>query len=126
MSSVTFEWIFFTFKSAIDYNNKTFKFKVFCWYLKDVLSKKFSLDADVFALKKKKHVHIAFKIPISEYESFHRLIDFISDDREKTKVFSEDYKMIYLRLITSLKWKFDYVFFERKGKNGKQLPRKNV
>ena len=54
--------------------------KVFCWYLKDALSKKFSLDADVFVLRKKKHVYIACKIPISEYESFDRLIDFIPDE----------------------------------------------
>ena len=53
--------------------------KVFCCYLKDALSKKFSFDADVFVLRKKKHVHIAFKIPISEYRSFDRPIDFISD-----------------------------------------------
>ena len=62
--------VFFTFKSGIDYNNETFKIKVFCCYLKDVLSKKFSLDADVFVSRKKKHMHIAFKILISEYESF--------------------------------------------------------
>ena len=98
--------------------------KVFCCYLKDALSKKISLDADVFVSRKKKHVHIAFKIPISEYEFFDRLIDSISDEWEKRKIFFEDYKMIYPRLITSLKWKFDYVFFERKAKNGKQRPRK--
>ena len=90
--------------------------KVFRCYLKDALSKKSSLDADVFVSRKKKHVHIAFKIPISEYEFFDRLIDFISDEWEKRKIFFEDYKMIYPRLITSLKWKFDYVFFERKAK----------
>ena len=61
--------------------------KVFCWYLKDALSKKFSLDADVFVLRKKKHVYIACKIPISEYESFDRLIDFIPDEWEKRKIF---------------------------------------
>ena len=33
--------------------------KVFCCYLKDTLSKKISLDADVFVSRKKKHVHIA-------------------------------------------------------------------
>ena len=65
LSSVAFEWILLTFKSGIDYNNETFKIRVFCWYLKDVLSKKFSLDTDIFVSRKKKHVHIAFKIPIS-------------------------------------------------------------
>ena len=34
--------------------------------------------------------------------------------------------MVYPRLINSLKWKFDYVFFERKVKNGKRNPRKSV
>ena len=126
MSRVAFEWIFFIFKSGIDHNIETFKIKVFCYYLKDALSKKFSLDADVFASRKKKHVYIAFMIPTPEYESFDRLIDFISDEWEKRKIFFEDYKMIYCRLITSLKWKFDFVFFERKAKNGKQRPRKNV
>ena len=77
--------------------------KVFCCYLKDALSKKISLDADVFVSRKKKHVHIAFKIPISEYESFDRLIDFISDEWEKRKIIFEDYKMIFPGLITLLK-----------------------
>ena len=68
---------------------------MFCCYLKDALSKKLSLDAGVFVLRKKKHVHIAFKIPISEYESFDKLIDFLSDEWEKRKIFFEDKKMIY-------------------------------
>ena len=63
---------------------------MFCCYLKDALSKKFSLDTDVFVSRKKKDVHIAFKIPTLEYESFDRLIDFISDEREKRKTFFED------------------------------------
>ena len=92
---------------------------VFYCYLKDGPSKKFSLDVDVFASTKRKHVHTAIKIPISEYGSFDRLIDFISDEWEKRKIFLKDNKTIYLRLITSLKWKFDYVFFERKTKSGR-------
>ena len=84
---------------------------MFCCYLKDALSKKFSLDPDVFVSRKKKYVHAAFKISSSECESFERLVDLISDQWEKRKIFFEDYKMIDLRLITSLKWIFDYVFF---------------
>ena len=42
--------------------------------------KKFSFHADVSVSKKKKHVHIGFKIPMSEYESFDRLINFISNE----------------------------------------------
>ena len=61
--------------------------KLFCSYLKDVLSKKFSLDIDVYVSKKRKHVHIAFKIPISDYEFFDKLIDFISSEWEKRNTF---------------------------------------
>ena len=74
---------------------------------------------EVFVSKKKKQVHIAFKIPISEYESFDRLVGFISNKWEKIRIFFEDYKMIYPYLISSLKLKFDYIFFERETKNGK-------
>ena len=76
--------------------------KVFCFYLKDALLEKFSLDV-VFVSKKKKHLRTAFKIPISNYDSFEKLIDFISDKWEKRKAFFENYKMIYPRLISSLK-----------------------
>ena len=65
-------------------------------------------------------------MPISEYESFDRLIGFVSNEWEKKKIFFEDYKMIYHRLISSMKWKLDHVFFETKIKNGKQRFRKNV
>ena len=68
-----------------------------------LFSKKFSLDVDVFVSRKKRHVHIAFKIPISEYKSFDELIDFISTlstlffEWTKRKIFLFDYKMIYPR-----------------------------
>ena len=87
---------------------------MFCHYLKDALFKKFSLSVDVFVSRRKKHVHIAFKIPISEYESFDDLIDFLSNEWEKRKICFGSYKMVYHRLIDSMKWKFDYVFFEKK------------
>ena len=85
-------------------------------YLKQALHKTFSLVADVFVSKKKRHVHITFTIPISQYQSFDRLIDFISKEREQRKIFSYDYKMLYPRLLSSLKWTFDYLFFEEKKK----------
>ena len=59
--------------------------KVFCYYLKKALLKEFSLDADVFVSQKKRDVHIAFKFPISEYQSFDQLIEFISKEWGKRK-----------------------------------------
>ena len=87
-----------------------------------LIKKKFTLDADVFVSKKKKHVHIAFTISISQYGSFDRLTDFISNEWEIRKIFSDDYKIIYLRLIILLKWKFGYIFFGRKAKKWKTTP----
>ena len=99
--------------------------KVFCCCVKEAIFKKFSLYVDVFVSKKKRHVQIAFKIPISGCKSFDKLIEFISNEWEKRKIFFSDYRMIYSRLTSSIKWKFDYIFFEKK-KKGKQCPGKNV
>ena len=38
----------------------------------------------------------------------------------KKKIFFKEYEPIYPRLITSWKWRFDYVLFEIKKKNGKR------
>ena len=43
---------------------------------------------------------------------------------EKTKKKVPDYKMTYPRLINSMRWKFGYVFFEKKKKKGKHCVRK--
>ena len=61
--------------------------KVFCCYLKEALCDKFSLDVDVFVSRKKHHVHIAFKIPISEYESSDKLIEFLLKEWEKRNIY---------------------------------------
>ena len=124
LSGEAFEHIFFRYRPFVDNNNKTFKILTAKWRcsvpLKGALLEKLSLNVDAFVQKKKKLVHIAFKIPISDYSSIGKLIDFISDEWEKIKAFFENYNMIYPRLINSLKRKFDYVLFQRKGKNGKQ------
>ena len=65
---------------------------------KALLTKNFLLMYNVFVSKKKCHVHVAFKIPISEYESFDKLMDSQilfrrSGEREKNIFY--DYKIIY-------------------------------
>ena len=72
--------------------------KVFCCYLKDALSKKFS-STPTYWFEKRRDMHFAFKIPISKYESFDRLTDFISNECENRNIFFDDYKMIYPSLI---------------------------
>ena len=88
----------------------------FCCYLKDAHFKIFSLNVDVFVSRKKRHVHITFKISISQYESFDELIEFTSNEWQKRKIFFFDYKMIYPRLKSSMRWKFGYSFLRRKKK----------
>ena len=83
--------------------------------------KKFSIKADVY-ISKKRHVHIAFRKPISDLDCFDRIPEFISEEWKKRKFFFEEHELIYTRLITSLKWRFDHVFFKKeKVKNGSCL-----
>ena len=93
--------------------------KVFCCFSKEAIWKKFSTKANVFISKKKKHVQVAFKKSFPDYEYFDLILSFFAEEWEKWKIFFCDYELIYLRLITSLKWHFNYAFFERKKKKGK-------
>ena len=61
---------------------------------------------------KKRHVYIAFRKSISDYDCFNKILEFISEECEKRKFFFESYKLFYTRAITSLKWRFDYLFFK--------------
>ena len=65
------------------------------------------------------HVHIVFRKSVSDYDCFDKILEFVSEEWEKRKHFFEGYKRIYPRLITSLKWSFDYLrFINKKVKNG--------
>ena len=77
----------------------------------------------VFLFPRKKHIF--FKNSFSDYECFGAVLNFILKEWEKRKIFFDDCELIYPRLITLLKWRFDDVLFERKKKNGK-CSRKNV
>ena len=68
---------------------------------------------------KKRHVHIVFRKSVSDYDYFDKILELISDEWEKRKIYFESYELIYPRLITSLKWRFDYPFFKKeKVKDG--------
>ena len=85
--------------------------KVFCVYMKQKVLDKFLLNVDVFAFLKKKHVHLAFKLPLSDSDCFDKVINLISNEWERQEIFFNNYEMIYARSIQSMKSKFDYVFF---------------
>ena len=72
-----------------------------------------------FYFQEKKTCHISFKKLFSNYECLDAVLKFISKEWGKRKIFFDDYELIYPRLITSLKWRFGHVLFERKKKNGK-------
>ena len=94
--------------------------KVFCVHMKQKVLDKFLLNVDVFAFLKKKHVHLAFELPLSDSDYFDKVIDLISNEWERQEIFFNNYEMIYARLIQSMKWKFDYVFFFRKKNKSKK------
>ena len=90
--------------------------KVFCVYMKQKVLDKFLLNVDVFAFLRKKHVHLAFKLPLSDSDCFDKVINLISNEWERQEIFFNNYEMIYARSIQSMKSKFDYVFFFKKKK----------
>ena len=90
--------------------------KVFCHYIREAILQTFHLDVDVYGLKKKGLVHIAFKKTLTSYLNFKNIIQFASDEWRKRKMFFTNYEMIYPILIPSLKWKYDFVFFKKVGK----------
>ena len=60
---------------------------VFCCYIKEELSKKFTIEADVFFSKKKELVHFAFTRPLISYPFYGEIIDFVVDQWEERKTF---------------------------------------
>ena len=54
-------------------------------------------------LQNKKDTFIAFRKSILDYDCFDKILEFISEELEKRESFFEGYKLIYPRLITSLK-----------------------
>ena len=79
----------------------------FCEYIKDEIKKEFNIPVDVFVSRKEKLVNFAFESFFSFYDE---LIRFVYVKWEQRR-FLMSYEMVYPRLITSLRWKFDYVFF---------------
>ena len=79
----------------------------FCEYIKDEIKKEFNIPVDVFVSRKEKLVNFAFESFFSFYDE---LIRFVYVKWEQRR-FLMSYEMVYPRLITSLCWKFDYVFF---------------
>lgn len=91
--------------------------KVFCVFIKEKISEKFGIDVDVFISRKKRLVHFAFKKPLTSHLFFNYLIVFVKSEWEKRQRFLENYEIINPRFVYSLKWRFDYVFFQlKKGK----------
>ena len=76
--------------------------KVFCYYLKEALLKEFSLDADVFVLQKKEMCTLLLKFQYQSTNLLTNLLNLSQRSREKEKEIS-DYKMIYSRLINSMR-----------------------
>ena len=62
------------------------------------------------------HVHFAFKQIIYGYDCFDRRISFVTDESGKRKLSITGCRIIYPRFNSSVKWKNDYVSFEKKGR----------
>lgn len=78
--------------------------------------KRFKINVDIFVLRKKCNVHFAFEKILTSYYFFDKLILFAKSEWEKRKFFFDNYEMVNPKSIVSLKWKNDYIFFQKKKK----------
>ena len=85
---------------------------IFCKSLSESIFKRFNIEADVFASKKKKLGHIAFERSLISYYFFDEIINFTEHYWHEHKYFFARYHFVYPRLNQNLKWKNDYIFFE--------------
>lgn len=75
----------------VDYNKDSFKILNLKWRFFVIIwrmhcTRRFSFTS-MYLFLKKRHVHLALKLPISDYQSFDKLIDFISGHWGKRKSF---------------------------------------
>ena len=85
---------------------------IFCYCIKEELFKKFRIEVDIF-VSKKKLVHFAFSRPLISYSFFDDIFEFVVCQWEDRRNYFSNYKMIYLHLNHSMRWKHDYIFFEK-------------
>ena len=69
-------------------------------------------------------LHLKYQFQITSFLISRWTLYLVNGKTER--FFFENYKMIYLKLISSLKWRYDYVFLKKKIKNGKQNARKAI
>ena len=96
---------------------------VFCSYIEEEIKKKFSISVDCFLSKMKNLVHLYFEQPLISYSNFQDIIELITLQWEERKYFLENYTIIYPKVNASIKFKYDYIFFERKKQNGENNKR---
>ena len=116
-----FEHVFYTCRPNVDYNKKSLnilnlKWSCFVYVWKMQYGRNLSSGQIFLCLRKKARSHNIQKA-VRLLSIFKWALEFCQKRAEKKKiVFFPNYEIIYPRLITSLKWHYDDLFFERKKK----------
>ena len=88
--------------------------KRFCIYIyRRSTEKIFDINISVFISKKKRHMHFVFYNVFLSFENYDDMTNF-SQKMDQTKKHFSDYTMNYPKMISSTKWKYDYVVFRKK------------
>ena len=87
--------------------------KTFLIMLKNILKKDHpDLELDFYLSRRSKFVHMDMDTSITKYKRYEQLIRDI-EAYWKSKKNDDRFKFIEPKLINSVKWKFDYVIFEK-------------
>ena len=88
--------------------------RAFCEDIKKVIPNRFGIEIDVFVSRKRRLVHFAFKQPLLGYPFYRILLIFVRKEWAHQEIFFEGYEIVFPRLISSIRWRYDYVFFQKR------------
>ena len=65
----------------------------------------FKINSDIYISRRRKHEHLVFNQSFISLKDHEKILNFVYLQWEYK------YKLVFLRLIHSAKWRYDYVFF---------------
>ena len=89
---------------------------VFREHIKNSISNRFGNEIDVF-VSRKRFDYFAFKQPLLSYPFYKELFHFVGKKKESLRDFFEDYEIVFPHLISSLRWIYEFVFFQKTKKD---------
>ena len=104
-------------KKYIDYCNRNMQVKFYINRLESILKQKYpEMNAEIYYSRRKKLVHLALDKSIEQFRNYN---DFLNEIEAFFEIyFKKEFEFCKpIRIIHTIKWKFDYVIFRKRTSN---------